>query len=156
MATERGYSVGSFVLGDYTLWAWTQLKTVPIKSKNKTSARKQMIEAEPRGVHATVGDYEIFATSVEAIDAAIHGVETGNILTNPEFSNSLKLLSEKNDGYFYIDWDVSRDILRQQMPLLRLVELSAQPFFNHLRSLTISARGRENGVQKATVFAHLQ
>ncbi|CDM93889.1 MAG: DUF3352 domain-containing protein [Limnospira sp. PMC 1291.21] len=156
IATERGYSVGSFVLGDYTLWAWTQLKTVPIKSKNKTSARKQMIEAEPRGVHATVGDYEIFATSVEAIDAAIHGVETGNILTNPEFSNSLKLLSEKNDGYFYIDWDVSRDILRQQMPLLRLVELSAQPFFNHLRSLTISARGRENGVQKATVFAHLQ
>ncbi|AMW27908.1 MULTISPECIES: DUF3352 domain-containing protein [Arthrospira] len=156
IATERGYSVGSFVLGDYTLWAWTQLKTVPIKSKNKTSPKKQVIEAEAMGVHATVGDYEIFTTSVEAMDAAIHRVETGNILTNPEFSNSIKLLSGKNDGYFYIDWDVSRPILRQQMPLLRLVELSAQPFFNHLRSLTISARGRENGVQKATVFAHLQ
>lgn len=157
IATDRGYSVGSFVLGDYTLWAWTQLKTVPIKSKNKnkTSAKKQMIEAEPRGVHATVGDYEIFTTSVEAMDAAIHGAETGNILTNPEFSNSVKLLSPENDGYFYIDWDVSRGILRQQMPLLRLVELSAQPFFNHLRSLTITATGRENGVQKATVFAHL-
>jgi len=158
IATDRGYSVGSFVLNDYTLSAWTQLKSIPIpnqNSKNKQVARKQMIEAEPRGVHATVGDYEIFATSVEAIDSAIHAVETGTIFSNPEFQNSLESLPRENDGYFYIDWDVSEPIIRKKIPLLRLLELSGKPFFDHLRSLTVTATGRENGVQRARVFAHL-
>ncbi|MGC9525705.1 MAG: DUF3352 domain-containing protein [Limnospira sp.] len=155
IATDRGYSVGSFVLNDYTLSAWTQLRSIPIPNQNKKAAKKQMIEAEPRGVHATVGDYEIFATSVEAIDAAIHAVETGTIFSNPEFQNSLEFLPQENDGYFYIDWDVSEPIIRKKIPLLRLLELSGKPFFDHLRSLTVTATGRENGVRRAKVFVHL-
>ncbi len=153
IARSKEYSIGSFTLRNQKITAWTQLTTNPNHgSENK---RKSAIETEAKGVRATVGKYEIFTTSVEAMDEALKAAETGSLLANQNFQTSIEPLPTSNDGYFYLDWPSSRGIWEKQIPLLRLIELSARPFFDHLRSLTITSTGETAGIRKATIFIRL-
>ncbi|MEG3842660.1 DUF3352 domain-containing protein [Microcoleus sp. herbarium14] len=153
IARSKEYSIGSFTLRNQKITAWTQLTTRPNYGKeNKT---KSAIETEAKGVRATVGKYEIFTTSVEAMDEALKAAETGSLVANQDFQTSIEPLPASNDGYFYLDWPSSRGIWEKQIPLLRLIELSARPFFDHLRSLTITSTGETAGIRKATIFMRL-
>lgn len=153
IARTKEYSIGSFTLRNQKITAWTQLTTSPnYGSENK---RKSAIETEAKGVRATVGKYEIFTTSVEAMDEALKAAETGSLVANQDFQTSIEPLPTSNDGYFYLDWPSSRGIWEKQIPLLRLIELSARPFFDHLRSLTITSTGETVGIRKATIFMRL-
>ena len=153
IARSKEYSIGSFTLRNQKITAWTQLTTSPnYGSENK---RKSAIETEAKGVRATVGKYEIFTTSVEAMDEALKAAETGSLIANQDFQASIEPLPSSNDGYFYLDWPSSRAIWEKQIPLLRLIELSARPLFDHLRSLTVTTTGETAGIRKATVFMRL-
>jgi hypothetical protein len=153
IARSKEYSIGSFTLRNQKITAWTQLTTNPnYGTENK---RKSAIETEAKGVRATVGKYEIFTTSVEAMDEALKAAETGSLVANQDFQTSIEPLPLSNDGYFYLDWPSSRAIWEKQIPLLRLIELSARPFFDHLRSLTITSTGETAGIWKATIFMRL-
>ncbi len=153
IARSKEYSIGSFTLRNQKITAWTQLTTSPnYGSENK---RKSAIETEAKGVRATVGKYEIFTTSVEAMDEALKASETGSLVADRDFQTSIEPLPSSNDGYFYLDWPSSRAIWEKQIPLLRLIELSARPFFDHLRSLTVTTTGETAGIRKATVFMRL-
>lgn len=150
IAVNQGYSIASFSLEEQQISAWTRLTTAEISSKKNTE-----IQAEARGVHATVGNYEIFTTSVEAMDEAIKAVQTGTLAANSEFQTSIAPLPKPNYGYLYLDWSSSRKIWERQIPLLRLIELSGKPFFDHLRSLTLTSIGSQAGVRRATVLFRL-
>ncbi|EAW34896.1 DUF3352 domain-containing protein [Lyngbya sp. PCC 8106] len=154
LAVEEGYSLGSFELGERTLSAWTTLNPVPLPTT--PNVNPQVLQAKPKGVHATVGEYEIFTTSVEAMDQALSLVSQKTLLNDPEFKIAFQQIPTASDGYFFLDWEASVGFLNQQIPLLRLLELSAKPFFDHLRSLTISSAGAVEGVAKATVFIRLK
>jgi hypothetical protein len=157
IATAQGYSVGSFTLNENTLSAWTKLTPVVLEKKDKAKTKTRLIQANAKGVHSTVGKYEIFTTSVEAMDEALSAAKTANIITeDPDFKASLEVLPESNEGYFYLNWLTSRAFLNQQLPLFKLVELSAKPFFDNLRSFTISSRDRVGNVQHATIFLRLR
>lgn len=150
IARSKEYSIGSFTLRNQKITAWTQLTTNPnYRIKNK---RQTAIETAAKGVRATVGKYEIFTTSVEAMDEALKAAETGSLVADRDFQTSIEPLPPSNDGYFYLDWPSSRAIWQKQIPLLRLIELSARPFFDHLRSLTITTTGETAGIRKATIF----
>jgi Protein of unknown function (DUF3352). len=69
IARSKEYSIGSFTLRNQKITAWTQLTTHP--NYGKENKRKSAIETEAKGVRATVGKYEIFTTSVEAMDEAL-------------------------------------------------------------------------------------
>lgn len=153
IARSKEYSIGSFTLRNQKITAWTQLTTNP--NYGKENKRKSAIETEAKGVRATVGKYEIFTTSVEAMDEALKAAETGSLVANQDFQTSIEPLPTSNDGYFYLDWPSSRRIWEKQIPLLRLIELSARPFFDHLRSLTITSTGETAGIRKATIFIRL-
>ncbi len=153
IARTKEYSIGSFTLRNQKITAWTQLTTNPNYGNEKN--RKSAIETEAKGVRATVGKYEIFTTSVEAMDEALKAAETGSLVGNQDFQTSIEPLPLSNDGYFYLDWPSSRAIWEKQIPLLRLIELSARPFFDHLRSLTITSTGETAGIWKATIFMRL-
>ncbi|MFM9264168.1 DUF3352 domain-containing protein [Tychonema sp. BBK16] len=153
IARSQEYSIGSFTLRNQKITAWTQLTTNPNYGNEKK--RKSAIETEAKGVRATVGKYEIFTTSVEAMDEALKAAETGSLVANQDFQISIEPLPTSNDGYFYLDWPSSRGIWEKQIPLLRLIELSARPFFDHLRSLTITSTGETAGIRKATIFIRL-
>ncbi len=153
IARSKEYSIGSFTLRHQKITAWTQLTTN--QNYGKENKRKSAIETEAKGVRATVGKYEIFTTSVEAMDEALKAAETGSLVANQDFQTSIEPLPKSNDGYFYLDWPSSRGIWGKQIPLLRLIELSARPFFDHLRSLTITSTGETAGIRKATIFIRL-
>ena len=152
IARSKEYSIGSFTLRNQKITAWTQLTTSQNLGKNN---RKSAIETEAEGVRATVGKYEIFTTSVEAMDAALEAAETGSLVANQDFQTSIEPLPPSNDGYFYLDWPSSRAIWEKQIPLLRLIELSVRPLFDHLRSLTVTSTGEITGIRKATIFMRL-
>jgi hypothetical protein len=152
IARSKEYSIGSFTLRNQKITAWTQLTTSQNLGKKN---RKSAIETEAKGVRATVGKYEIFTTSVEAMDAALEAAETGSLVANQDFQTSIEPLPPSNDGYFYLDWPSSRAIWEKQIPLLRLIELSARPLFDHLRSLTVTSTGEITGIRKATIFMRL-
>lgn len=153
IARSKEYSIGSFTLRNQKITAWTQLTTHP--NYGKENKRKSAIETEAKGVRATVGKYEIFTTSVEAMDEALKAAETGSLVANQDFQTSIEPLPTSNDGYFYLDWPSSRAIWEKKIPLLRLIELSARPLFDHLRSLTITTTGETAGIRKATIFMRL-
>lgn len=153
IARSKEYSIGSFTLRHQKITAWTQLTTN--QNYGKENKRKSAIETEAKGVRATVGKYEIFTTSVEAMDEALKAAETGSLVANQDFQTSIEPLPKSNDGYLYLDWPSSRGIWEKQIPLLRLIELSARPFFDHLRSLTITSTGETAGIRKATIFMRL-
>lgn len=153
IARSKEYSIGNFTLRNQKITAWTQLTTNP--NYGKENKGKSAIETEAKGVRATVGKYEIFTTSVEAMDEALKAAETGSLVANQDFQTSIESLPKSNDGYFYLDWPNSRAIWEKQIPLLRLIELSARPFFDHLRSLTITSTGETAGIRKATIFMRL-
>jgi len=153
IARSKEYSIGSFTLRNQKITAWTQLTTNP--NYGNENKRKSAIETEAKGVRATVGKYEIFTTSPEAMDEALKAAETGSLVANQDFQTSIEPLPTSNNGYFYLDWPSSRAIWEKQIPLLRLIELSARPLFDHLRSLTITSTGETAGIRKATIFMRL-
>ncbi|MEG4093478.1 MULTISPECIES: DUF3352 domain-containing protein [unclassified Microcoleus] len=153
IARSKEYSIGSFTLRNQKITAWTQLTTNA--NYGRENNRKSAIETEAKGVRATVGKYEIFTTSVEAMDAALEAAATGSLVANQDFQTSIEPLPPSNDGYFYLDWPSSRAIWEKQIPLLRLIELSARPLFDHLRSLTVTSTGEIIGIRKATIFMRL-
>ncbi|MEL7035595.1 MAG: DUF3352 domain-containing protein [Cyanobacteria bacterium J06592_8] len=155
LAIEQGYSLGTFELGEHTLTAWTTLNSIadPI---NEDVDSEDILEAKPKGVHTTLENYEIFATSVETMEQALSLVLTETLQDDPEFQISFQQMPMASDGYLFLDWEASQGFLKQQIPLLRLLELSAKPFFDHLRSLTISSSGTVEGIAKATVFVKLR
>lgn len=146
LAKASGYSVGILPLGETPITAWTKLVTVAGDKQYKR------LNAQVRGIHTEVNNYEIFATSLAAMDEALTG---NNLLKNKQFQKSIAPFPKENDGYLYIDWNESQPILQENLPVFQVVELAGKPLFEHLRSLTLSSEGSENGVRRATIFFNL-
>jgi hypothetical protein len=89
------------------------------------------------------------------MDAALKAANNDSVVESPQFQGSTKVIPRPNQGYVYLDWQASREVLERQLPILKLLEVAGKPFFNHLRSLTISTYGSETGVLKGGVFFQL-
>ncbi|MBW4679147.1 MAG: DUF3352 domain-containing protein [Microcoleus vaginatus WJT46-NPBG5] len=152
VAKQQGFSIGSVMLGNQSISAWTKLSTA---STDGSNAGPLTLKAQVRGVHASVGQYEIFASNLEAMDEALKAGQGGSLLTSSTFKQGIAPLPQPNYGYVYLDWPASRIIVERQLPLLRLVELAARPVFQHLRSLSASSTGGEAGVRLGDVFIKL-
>lgn len=154
LAREQGLSISSLNLGEQKISAWTQLTTVPTTSSDSDAA-SITLKAKVQGVHATVGNYEILTTSVEAMNAVLKAPQKQSLLSSPEFQVSIKPIPQPNKGYFYLDWKASQGILERQLPILKLIEVVGEPFFSRLRSLTMSSYGEARGLLKGGIFFHL-
>jgi hypothetical protein len=152
-AKEEGFSVGNLSLLNTKVTAWTKLTTAAADKIGK-GASLARLDAQVRGVHTPVNNYEIFATSIEAMSQALAGREN-SLVDSQKFQQAIAALAQENDGYFYIDWHQIEPILRQKFPLIRVVEFAGKPLFNNLRSLTLSSQGSERGIRRATVFFNL-
>ncbi|MGB3239535.1 MAG: DUF3352 domain-containing protein [Geitlerinemataceae cyanobacterium] len=151
IAVDRGYSVGTFTLDEHDpIYAWTQLKAETTTQTN--SEPKLKLEAEVLGVCGSAEGYEIFANSVPAIDRVLNAPNQGSILKNAEFSTGLSLLPEENNGYLYMNWNDSKSTLEQKLPIVRFLELTASPFFQHLRSATTASTPDPAGFLKTQLF----
>lgn len=153
LAKQRGLSVGTLPLGDKTITAWTKLITSETSVAGKKD-KMMRLEAQVEGVHATVGDYEIFTSSIEAMSEALQGSEN-SLVKNDNFKEAIAVLPEQNDGYLYLDWLNGEQLVNSQLPIVQVAELVAKPLFDHLRSLSISSYGINQGVQRSKLFFRL-
>lgn len=150
LAKQKGYSVGTLPLNNTEVTAWTKLKTAKDKQK-KGVAR---LEAVVRGVHAQVGEYEIFATSIPAMGKALEA-DKSPLVGSKKFAQAIAALPAANDGYFYLDWNGAQSWIESKLPIVRVLEVAGKPLFDNLRSLTLSSEGSENGIRRATIFFNL-
>lgn len=153
-AAANGYSVGPFTLKDqHRILAWTRLMTR--EGKTTEGNLRLRLEADVLGVRGQLNDYRLLASSIEAIDWAYTSPRRNSLLANSQFRKELPLLPDENDGYFYLNWQQSQGPLRQQLPFLRVLELTGNPLFDHVRSLLLTTEGSENGVHRAQVLVKL-
>jgi hypothetical protein len=155
IAADKELSISSLNLGEQKLSAWTQLTTATNTKKSgkgkATDAESITLTAKVQGLHTTLGNYEIFSNSIEAINQVLKA-QGDSLADNRNFQNSIAAIPQENHGYVYIDWAKSEDILEQQLPILKLLKVVAKPLFTNLRSLTLSSYDSEAGLLKAGVF----
>lgn len=153
IAKAQGISIGSLQLSDQTVNVWTRLLVAG--DAEKRSQKTVDVQAQVAGVHASVGNYEIFTTSVEAMDDVLKATKNP-ISQTKGFEQAIAPLSTPNNGYLYLDWQTAQPILESRFPVLKVLEFAGQPFFDHLRSFTISSYGSRSGVQRGGAFLKLE
>lgn len=149
IAKERGISIGSLKLDDQTVEVWTRLSTENLIERDSIAVEAQVI-----GAHTSLGKYEVFTTSIEAMNTVLHA-EKKTIANSKAFDRAVAPLQTPNSGYFYIDWNTAKPIVERQFPFIQVVELAAKPFFDHLSAIAITNYGNEAGVQRGGAFIQL-
>ncbi|MBE9051781.1 DUF3352 domain-containing protein [Nostocales cyanobacterium LEGE 11386] len=150
IASANGLSTSSLSLDQQKITAWTELAAATKQTDTKERP-SFAIEAKVQGVHTTLGNYEIFAANLETLNEVITA-KKNSLIDDRSFQDSIAALSQPNQGYIYLDWTKSQGLLERQLPILKLVEIVGKPFFNNLRSLTLSSYGSETGSLKGGVL----
>ncbi|MEC4813005.1 MAG: DUF3352 domain-containing protein [Scytonema sp. PMC 1069.18] len=151
IASSNGLSRNSLTLDDQKIFAWTELNTTPTTSPLTKDRELFTIQAKVLGTYTEVGNYEIFASSIEAMNRALTAKEN-SLVNNSSFQEGIAVLPQTNQGYVYLDWTNSQELLERQLPVLKLVEVIGKPFFQNLRSLTVSSYGSNVEMLKGGVF----
>ncbi|OKH17060.1 DUF3352 domain-containing protein [[Limnothrix rosea] IAM M-220] len=146
LAQEKGLSVGRLPLGDRQVTAWTAIDT-----SNQDDDLVQL-NAQVQGAHLSVENYELFASSVKALSRAVNANKKQSLLDNKNFKVSLQQLPSENGGYLYADWRQGAQLFKTQVPILRVVDYVAKPFFNHLNSLSLTSSGNTEDIRRSTLF----
>ena len=153
IARANNLSISPFTLGKQRISAWTQL-VANTKSSEHPNQQNFAIDTKVRSVHTSVGNYEIFASSVDTINKAL-ATKENSLIDNSDFKDSIAQIPQSNQGYIYINWTKSRETLERQLPIVRLAEIVGQPFFQKLHSLTISTYGKDKEILKSRVLFQL-
>ncbi|MBD1923248.1 DUF3352 domain-containing protein [Microcoleus sp. FACHB-831] len=153
VAKQRGFSIGSLPLEDRDISAWTKLTTATATKEGKQNG-PVVLNAQVQGVHATAGKYEIFTTSIEAMDRALKA-SSDPLVVSGNFKDAIAPFTTPNNGYLYVDWAASQSLLERQVPILPFVELVGKPLFDNLRSLSLTSQGASDGVQRSQIFFRL-
>ncbi|BBD65557.1 hypothetical protein NIES4072_07680 [Nostoc commune NIES-4072] len=153
IASSNGLSINPLTLSKQKISAWTELTTATKKSDVKEGTFFS-IETKVRGLHTTLGNYEIFTSDLETMDEILTAKDN-SLIDNPNFKDSIAAIHQPNQGYIYLDWTKSQNLLERQVPILKLVEVLGKPFFDNLRSLTVSSYGTDTRALKGGVFFKL-
>jgi hypothetical protein len=151
IAQRQGLSTGTLSLGDQQVVAWTKLSML---DPTVSQPGPQTVQAEVQGLRASVGNYEIFASSVEAMNQALQAPKK-SLISSDQFRQAIAPLASNNDGYLYIDWLAVQDLVKQRLPLLKLVEGAGQPILEHVRSLTMTSYGSEQNLRRGAIFIRI-
>ncbi len=152
IARDRGLTIGPVTLGNQTLQTWTQLS--PSQTKELT--------AKTIAAHTTLGNYEVFSTSLKLLDNLANQSEK-TLSESSDWALATREIDTLNKGYAYVDWNAVQPLLEENIPGLSLIETLAQPIVTHLKSLIISATDRtadvanvSSGIAKGTVVIGLK
>ncbi|MBS9392712.1 MAG: DUF3352 domain-containing protein [Dolichospermum sp. LBC05a] len=148
IASRSGFNLSSLTLDQQKIAAWTKITAT---SENNTSIN---VDTKVKGVHTTLDNYEIFSSDLKTLTAVLSQKQK-SLLENPQFKNSIATIPQPNQGYIYLDWENSQNLLKHQLPLLKLAEVLGKPLFDNLKSLTVSSYSSEPGTLKGGVFLQL-
>ncbi|MCG9885009.1 MAG: DUF3352 domain-containing protein [Cyanobacteria bacterium] len=159
-ARDRGTSISPLPLGNHTVTVWSQLILPPRPSLFRVREEPRIV-TRIDGVRATVGDLDLFASSIPAMAQAIAIAEQ---TADPSNSSGPSLatygpvarltdhvLANPNDGLIYLDWPRSRGPLERVIPALKFLETVASPLTDRLDAIAFSSQGGQVGSRRATV-----
>lgn len=149
LAMKQGFSITPLKLAEQPVTLWTQLQT----ETNKQGLKD--VDTLVRGVHAQVGNYEIFASDIGVMGAAL-GVGSQPLTKNKQFQEAIAPLAIPNQGYIYLDWPTARPWLESQFPLLRFLEVPLEPFLVNLETLSFTNYGAKAGITSSELFFNFQ
>lgn len=149
IAKQKNLTITSFQLESQPISAWTQLKTQRRQTANKSN--QFSIETTALAVNTSIDNYEIFASSLEVMQAVLTS-QKNSLLNNRDFQKSIANIPKPNQGYVYIDWNTSQSIITRQIPILKLAKIVAKPLFEELRSLTISSYSNSDRILKGGIY----
>jgi hypothetical protein len=149
IATKQGFSLTPLTLAEQPVTLWTQLQT----KTNKQGLKD--VDTLVQGVHGRVGDYEIFASDIEAMGAAL-GLGSQPLPTDKKFQGAIAPLATPNQGYIYLDWLTARPLLESQFPLLRFLEVPLEPLLENLETLSFTSYGTKAGITSSELFLNFQ
>ena len=150
IARDRGFTIGPVNIGTKTVQAWTQL-----------SAPKSLdnIQAKAIAAHTTIGDFEVFSTSIETLDNILNE-SFSPLEKSSDWQSLIHQVPAVNNGYLSLDWQTAKPLIEQQIPGLRLLELLGQPVVSHFKSVTISSSRSgdsvKDSVAKGTIVVGLK
>ncbi len=151
IASTKELSITSLPLANQKVSAWTQLTPVAKQEKN-SSDPSITLNAKVQGVHTTVDNYEIFATSISAMEQVLKINKNGSLADDSQFLASTNAIPQPNEGYVYVDWQANQAIVKRQLPIISLLEVAGKPFFSNLRSLTISSYDNKEDLLTGGIF----
>ena len=144
LAQTRDLSIGNMPIEGDSMITWTKLITTNDDSLSR-------LEAEVRGVHGLVDNYEILTSSVNLLSNSLSRSPHSLLNTN-SWKESIEALPEENNGYLHLKWKPLKPYLVKRFPLLRIVELGFKPLFDNLDSVTVTDEGVEEGIQLGSVY----
>lgn len=151
IANDLGLNVNLLNLGQQKVYLWNELTATNNQDESIN------VNTNVRGLHTTIDNYEIFTSDLKTlkrITSQITSKEKKNLLENQEFIKRMTMLPASNQGYIYIDWQKSQDILEQELPILKFLEVLGKPLFENLRSLTISSYSSTPEILKGGLLFH--
>ncbi len=152
IASSQGLNVNSLTLDNQKIFAWTKLTTV---TNNVDRGSESInLKAKAQGVHTSLGNYEIFTSSIDVMNQVLK-VKDNSLVKNRNFQDSIAGIPQPNQGYLYLDWAKSHEIVERQIPILKLVEVVAKPYLDKVRSLIVSSYGSDTGLLKGGIFFQL-
>ena len=152
IASSQGLNLNSLTLDNQKIFAWTKLTTVT--NNDDRGSESINLKAKAQGVHTSLGNYEIFTSSIDVMDQVLK-VKDNSLVKNRNFQDSIAAIPQPNQGYFYLDWAKSHEIVERQIPILKLVEVVAKPYLDKVRSLIVSSYNSDTGLLKGGIFFQL-
>lgn len=154
LAQQQGVSIGSFSFGEQQIYAWTKL-IASARSKSESSksgltkSGGASLQAKVQGVHTTVGEYEVFATSLEAMEQALAAQAASTV--PPDLEDAIAQLQTPNQGYLYLD----RAKLGQLLQSIPALEPIKNRLSGSLQSAVVSSYGTDETGLRGAIFLHL-
>ncbi|MGB7085749.1 MAG: DUF3352 domain-containing protein [Phormidesmis sp.] len=135
-AVAEGYSAVPVVLGeDLNATVWTRLS-----ARSLGRQRSGSLETEISGLHLQQGDYEIFASSLAAMEKSLIA-PSSSLLSAEQFSQAISTLPTPNQGYLYVRWPAIAPAVGRALPIVRLADAALKPLTAHVGSLAATREG---------------
>lgn len=135
IAAQQGLSSGTFQLGEQEVFAWTKL--TPLRGRNNLS-----LEATVQGLHTQLGNYQVFATSVEVMRQVIEASTAETPASLQQMIAQLEDAGAPSQGrsQIYLDWTELRARYGNQ-PIVQRLEQTVKPLFESLQTVAFTAKG---------------
>ncbi|MEM8804939.1 MAG: DUF3352 domain-containing protein [Cyanobacteria bacterium P01_G01_bin.38] len=151
LAEQQQLTVSPLSLQNQPVTAWSQFQT---SVQARFRDRETTVETQILGLHATADGYDIFATSLPAMTAALDA-PLRSLADTVQFNQAIAPFQHPNDGYLYINWPPFRKALAASVPWFKLLDTTARPILDAFQSIAISSYGTQTHQKPGDILIQL-
>ena len=137
IAEQQGLTVSRLALEGRSVTAWSRLKT---RMGKDTRNRETTVETDIIGLHTTVGDCDVFATSITGLTAALAAPEHP-LPDTQRFQRTVQAMDQPNQGYIYGTWAELERLLESNR-WFSLLQPVLQPWSQSIDAIAITSYGQ--------------